>query len=227
MFPFWVCFGLTWRTPCPPARRRPSRSAGLGCRLSFRRCLLEPLEDRSLLAPTWASITSFTILRLVTAASRRRPPPPAPTGLTPAQIRTAYGISSIALGGVPGDGTAQTIAIVDAYNDPSIVSDAAAFNTQFDLQQFNVSGGPTFTVLNQTGGTSLPGLDPNGPASSTGQVTWEMEESMDVEWAHAVAPQANIALFEANSASMSDLATAVQTAAANSGVSVVSMSFGN
>ena len=52
-----------------------------------------------------------------------------------------------------------------------------------------------------------------------------VEESLDVEWAHAVAPQANIILFEANSASMSDLMAAVQTAAAYSGVSVVSMSW--
>ena len=61
----------------------------------------------------------------------------------PAQIQTAYGINAISLGGVTGTGSGQTIAIVDAYDDPSIVSDEATFNTQFGLQQFNVAGGPT------------------------------------------------------------------------------------
>ena len=121
-----------------------------------------------------------------------------------------------------GTGSGQTIAIVDAYNDPNIVSDAATFNTQFNLQQFNVSGGPTLTVLNQTGGATLAGR------TASGTTGWSVEESLDVEWAHAIAPQANIILFEANSASMSDLMAAVQTAAALlSGVSVVSMSWGD
>jgi subtilase family serine protease len=98
------------------------------------------------------------------------------------------------------------------------VSDAAVFNSQFGLQQFNVAGGPTLTVRNQTGGTALP--------TNSGASGWSVEESLDVQWAHAIAPQANIVLFEANSASMSDLMTAVQAAAAHSGVSVVSMGWG-
>jgi hypothetical protein len=56
---------------------------------------------------------------------------------------------------------------------------------------------------------------------------WDVEESLDVEWAHAIAPDANIVLFEANSASDTDLYTAIATAADWSGVSVVSMSFNN
>ena len=147
-----------------------------------------------------------------------------PAHYTPSQIRTAYGINSITLGGLTGTGSGQTIAIVNAYNDPNIVGDAAAFDTQFSLQQFG-SGGPTLTVLNQSGGTSLPGTDPSGPGASSG--TWEEEESLDVEWAHAIAPKANIILFEANSDSDSDLMAAVKTAAAYAGVSVVSMSWGD
>ena len=117
-----------------------------------------------------------------------------------------------------GTGSGQTIAIVDAYNDPNIFTDAAAFNTQFGLPLFNNPGAPTLTVLNQTGGTSLPGADGTGDA--------EIEESLDVEWAHAIAPQANIILFEANSLLTFNLMAAVKTAAAYSGVSVVSMSWG-
>ena len=146
---------------------------------------------------------------------------PAPVGYTPQQIETAYGINQ--LYGSIGNGAGETIAIVDAYDDPTIIPDANAFSSQFSLPQFNSPGGPTLTVLNQTGGTALPGTDPAGPGPSD----WEQEESLDVEWAHAIAPGANIVLFEANSSNFSDLLTAVATAADYPGVSVVSMSFGS
>ena len=79
---------------------------------------------------------------------------------------------------------------------------------------------PTLTVLNQTGGTTLP----TNATAGTGE--WDVEISLDVEWAHMHCPNANIVLFEANSAAGSDLFTAVATAADYKGVSVVSMSFG-
>ena len=144
---------------------------------------------------------------------------------SPAQIRSAYGISSL-----PEDGTGQTIAIVDAYDDPAIFQALDAFDSQFGL----TSSGPTLysqygpassflTVLNQYGqATSLPSTDPNGPGTDN----WEVEEALDVEWAHAIAPGAQIILVEANSQSLSDLMASVATAASQSGVSVVSMSWG-
>ncbi|HEX5498318.1 MAG TPA: hypothetical protein VFX03_03790, partial [Thermomicrobiales bacterium] len=102
---------------------------------------------------------------------------------TPAQVRHGYGADAISFDGVSGDGSGQTIAIVDAYNDPNIIADAAAFSTQFALPQFNVSGGPSLTVTNQTGGATLPGDAKPGD--------WDIEESLDVQWAHAMAPRAN------------------------------------
>jgi subtilase family serine protease len=107
-------------------------------------------------------------------------------GLFPDQIRGAYGIDSITFssGTIVGDGTGQTIAIVDAYNAPTIVSDLH----QFDLQ-FGLPDPPNFTVVGQTGG-ALPGNDPAGPGNS-----WAVETSLDVEWAHAIAPKANILLY--------------------------------
>ncbi len=135
-----------------------------------------------------------------------------PVGLQPAQVRHAYGIDSITLhGGVVGDGTNQTIAIVDAYDDPNIVGDLHAFDQQFGLSD------PTFTKLNQNGQQG------NYPAPGGG---WTPEISLDVEWAHAIAPGANIVLVEANTANFSDIYTAVSTAATYSGVVAVSMSFG-
>ena len=139
-----------------------------------------------------------------------------PVGLSPATVRHAYGIDNVSFNGVTGDGSGQTIAIVDAYNAPTIASDLSTFDGSFGLSN------PNLTVESQTGSTSsLPGLDPAGKGNS-----WAVETSLDVEWAHAVAPAANILLVEANSASFSDLMQAVDTARSAAGVSVVSMSWG-
>ena len=127
----------------------------------------------------------------------------------PSQIASAYGFNKLS-----NDGTGQTIAIVDAYHYPTVVSDLHLFDTTFGLPD-----PPSLTVMSQTGSTtSLPGTDPTKG--------WETESALDVQWAHALAPGAKIVLVEANSASDADLFTAVQTAAALPGVSVVSMSWG-
>ena len=134
----------------------------------------------------------------------------APVGYTPAQIAAAYGFNQIKFGSVVGNGAGQTIAIVDAYNDPDIAGDLQTFDKQFGL------AAPKFTEVEQT-------LNGQGPMTSAG---WSMEISLDVEWAHAMAPAANIELIEANTPSLSNLLTCVQYAAAQPGVSVVSMSWG-
>ena len=148
-----------------------------------------------------------------------------PYGYSPAEIRSAYGVDSIQLGSVVGNGSGQTIAIVDAYDDPGLVSSTASNFLSSDLHQFDVEFGlpdpPSFLKLDENGGTNYPSTDPSGPGNS-----WAVEESLDVEWAHAIAPEANIVLVEANSANWNDLATAVSTAANLPGVSVVSMSWG-
>jgi hypothetical protein len=143
----------------------------------------------------------------------------------PSQIRAAYGINSVS-----EDGTGQTIAIVDAYNDPDIAAALDDFDSQFGL----TSAGPTLyqqygpawsflTVINQNGQTGpLPMTDPTG----AGGDNWELEEALDVEWAHAIAPGARIVLVESDSQTLPDLMTAVATAAAQPDVSVVSMSWG-
>ena len=96
---------------------------------------------------------------------------------------------------------------------------------QFD-QQFGLPNPPSLTKYNEQGQTTdLPGTDPAGAGNPDG--TWEIEESLDVEWVHAIAPGPSIDLVEANSPSFSDLWTAVSTAASLPGVSVVSMSWGS
>ncbi len=177
--------------------------------------MIESLEGRLLLSAT--ATPTFTLFGHGSQGAK----PSATAGVapfTPAQIRTAYGVNQIAFGSTAGTGAGETIAIVDAYNDPNIISDANSFSSQFGLPQFNGSNEPTLQVLNETGGTSLPANSSKGG--------WDIEEALDVEWAHSIAPNANIILFEANSASYSDLLTAVGTAAKSNGVSVVSMSWG-
>jgi hypothetical protein len=134
----------------------------------------------------------------------------APVGYTPAQIAAAYGFNQIKFGNVVGDGAGQTIAIVDAYDDPDIAGDLQTFDKQFGLAT------PKFTEVKQTS-------NGKGPVTDAG---WSMEISLDVEWAHAMAPGANIELIEAYTPSLSNLLTCVQYAAAQPGVSVVSMSWG-
>src|ERR1700722_11071320 len=141
---------------------------------------------------------------------------------TPAQVRDAYEINQLSFGAVAGDGRGQTIAVIEAYNDPNIVADANTFNATFNLPAFTIAGdGPTLTVENQYGSTNPANLPANGSPGD-----WDIEESLDVEWAHTVAPGANIDVFEANSQNFSDMMQAVDAARNTPGVSVVSMSFG-
>ena len=152
---------------------------------------MEELELRALLSGTIIGQPTFVIGRLAGHGPGG--------GFTPAQMETGYGFSSINFNGTAGTGQGETIAIVDAYNDPNIQSDLNTFDSEFSLPALTVN------VVNENGGTKLPGVDPTGG--------WELEESLDVEWAHALAPDASITLVEASSASLSDLLTAVGYAA--------------
>ncbi len=133
-----------------------------------------------------------------------------PSGCSPSQIEQAYGFNQISFNGTAGTGSGTTIAIVDAYNDPNIASDLGTFDSQFALPAASL------TVVNQNGGSNLP----------QGNTGWAGEISLDVEWAHAIAPGAHILLVEASSSSYSNLFTAVRYAAKQSGVVAVSMSWG-
>ena len=177
---------------------------------------LEALEERTLLSASPGDILATDTLGNATFAQSSTPNG---SFFSPQQITAAYSDNNIYFGTAAGNGAGQTIAIVDAYNDPNIAGDLTAFDTQFGLP-----APPSFMVVNQTGSTTdLPVTDPAGAAPNVN--AWEFEESLDVEWAHAIAPGANIVLVEANSNSFSDLFTAVATAATMG--SVVSMSWGD
>jgi hypothetical protein len=177
-------------------------------RRNVTRLMLEQLEQR--LTPS-AMATPTYVLGFNNGIVANGNSPQASGGFTPAQVQQAYGTNLISFGGVQGNGAGETIAIVDAYDQPTLAADLQAFD-----QAFNLAAPPSFTKVNQTGGSTLP-------AANTG---WGLEESLDVEWAHAIAPAANILLVEANSNSTSDLMAAVDYARNAAGVVVVSMSWG-
>ena len=127
-----------------------------------------------------------------------------PSGLTPDQIKKIYKL--------PASGGKGTIAIVDAYNDATIENDLGVFSKQYNL--------PACTTKNGC-------FEKHNMASSTAANSgWALEESLDVEWAHAIAPNAKILLDEAKTPSGSNLLGAVDYAAKRKDVTAVSMSWG-
>lgn len=120
---------------------------------------------------------------------------------SPAQISQAYGLNLIS-----NTGAGQTIYIVDAYNDPNIASDLATFDSEWGLPAASLT---VHEMSSRVANNS----------------SWGVEESLDVEWAHAIAPSANIVLVEATSSSNSALFSAVNYAT-TSGAKIVSMSWG-
>jgi hypothetical protein len=148
---------------------------------------------------------------------------PPSTARTPAQIRKSYGVGNVSFGGVTGDGTGQTIAIIDAFDDPSFVSDTNANYSNSDLVRFDsfftLPNPPAFKKFNASGQQS------SYPSSGVAN-GWAGEIALDVEWSHAMAPKATIWLVEAASDSFDDLNTAVDWARSQPGVSVVTMSYG-
>lgn len=123
---------------------------------------------------------------------------------TPASLACVYGVVAHSKGCNPNtttvnaSGGSQTIAIVDAYDDPNAAADLAFFSAQFGLPYSDSK----FHVVYASG--SAPAEDPSGG--------WEFEEALDIEYAHAMAPNATIYLVEAASNYNSDLFAAVQVA---------------
>ncbi len=201
-----------WHRFLSPRNGAPRRIRG-------RRPRPEVLEDRTLLSgavlASLASQAERMGIRLIFT------PAPGPyAGLTPSQIRHAYGVDHIFFGNIAGDGSGQTIAIVAAYDNPKFVSSTDPGFLNSDLHRFDQAFGlpdpPSFRKVAQDGSARYP------PADSG----WAGEIALDVEWAHAIAPGANILLVEANDPSNENLLdAAVGYARGQPGVSAVSMSF--
>ncbi len=124
--------------------------------------------------------------------------------LTPAELRGAYNVN-----GTPPTST-QTIAIVDAYDDPTAEADLGHYDQQFGLPACTKGNG-CFRKINQEGKESP--LPPSNTESEEPEAGWALEIATDIEVAHAVCQNCHIVLVEAKSAAFSDLEVAEETAA--------------
>jgi subtilase family serine protease len=135
---------------------------------------------------------------------------------TPAYIWTAYNIRPVLAAGNFGQG--QTIVIVDAIGSPTIQQDLATFHQVFFGSAFPA---PDFEVVCAIG---CPTFNPKNQPQAN--VDWSFETSLDVEWAHAIAPLAKIKLIVAPSPHGNSINAAVQYAVAHYPGSIISQSFG-
>jgi hypothetical protein len=126
-----------------------------------------------------------------------------PSGYSPSQIRAAYGLPS-------SGGAGTTIAIIDAYNTTTIWNDLTVFSTNFSLPLPTASNFEIYNMSTNIGTNSK----------------WAEETCLDVEWAHAIAPDAKILLVQAIDNYRSNLLSAVDYARNRSDVVAVSMSWG-
>src|SRR5437879_8833151 len=105
---------------------------------------------------------------------------------TPSDIYAAYNIAKLHAQGITGKG--QTIIIVDSYGSPTALQDLQFFSTTFGLPA------PDLTVINPDGTPAF------NNAQMGIQVGWAFETSLDLQWSHAIAPDAKLVLVEANPA---------------------------
>ncbi|MGN6608787.1 MAG: S53 family peptidase [Jatrophihabitans sp.] len=131
-----------------------------------------------------------------------------PVGLKPADIQSAYKLAGLSASG-------RTVAIVDAYDDPKAEADLAVYRKTFGLPPCTTANG-CFKKVNQAGAA--------GPLPA-GDYGWATEITLDLDAVSAACPSCSILLVEANSASIDDLGTAVNTAA-RLGASAISNSYG-
>ena len=129
-----------------------------------------------------------------------------PNGLSPAAVKKAYNFPAAY------QGAGQVIAIVDVGDNPNIENDLNVFSTQFGLPACTTANGCLTKVF--PSGTQPP-ADPG----------WVTEITLDVEWAHAIAPQAKIVLVEAADAGYG-LYFAIQYAYQHTAATVISLSWG-
>jgi len=140
------------------------------------------------------------------------PPNYPPCGYDAPEMQTAYGLTSLYAKGL--DGAGQTVVIVDAYGSDSIATDAYTFS--------QINGLPPLLLLN-----NFNIYYPTGPTNCKGNTCgWDVETSLDVEWSHAMAPGANIALVLGVDDQDSSLDLAVLYAIDNLLGNVISNSYG-
>src|ERR1700747_409202 len=156
---------------------------------------------------------------------------------SPFAMQNAYNVAALYGQGFTGKGI--TIAVIDSFGSATIANDLNVFSTAFNLPHLCGEAGvtctpgmPTFTILQIQGS---PPPNPPPPNNGTGQEShnlWAVEVSLDVEWAHAIAPEANILLVTTPTAEplgvqgFPQMMNAIQYVVANHLADVISMSLG-
>lgn len=135
------------------------------------------------------------------------PVPNVPLGYSPSDLRSAYRLSATT-------GMGQTVAIVDAFDDPKAESDLQVYRSRFGLPACATANG-CFKKVNQRGGRTYPSADPN----------WAQEISLDLDMVSAICPNCHILLVEADDNSFDNLGRAASEAAILN-ANVISNSYG-
>ncbi|MFI0895058.1 peptidase S8 [Streptomyces sp. NPDC020983] len=149
------------------------------------------------------------IVRTDIAAAKTVAPNATPSGYGPSSLQSAYKLPSSTAGG------GRTVAIVDAYDDPTAEADLAVYRAQYGLPACTTANG-CFKKIDQNGGTSYPAKDGG----------WAQEISLDIDMVSAICPNCHILLVEAKTSSFANLGAAVNRAAATPGVVAISNSYG-
>jgi hypothetical protein len=152
------------------------------------------------------------MVRVAAANGRRlnQPATAAPLGYSPADIGSAYGISGAA------GGAGQTVAVVDAYDNPKAESDLAAYRSQWGLPVCSTANG-CFHKMDENGGTSYP--------AAAGTTGWGAEIDLDIQAVSAACPRCHILLVEGTSSADADFMNSIATAASH-GATELSLSWG-
>ncbi len=201
---FALLLGLLTALPAPAqAASSPTGTAAAGVKFA-RSCASATAGHRTCFALRRTDVTQPVGVQPLGVS-----PAATPSGINPANLQSAYKL--------PGStaGSGQTVAVVDAYNDPTAAADLAVYRTQWGLPACTVASG-CFRQVNQNGATSPL------PANNTG---WAGEISLDLDMVSAVCPLCKIILVEANSASDADL-YAAEDRAVTLGAKFVSNSWG-
>ena len=145
---------------------------------------------------------------VVPASGQATPDAISPQGYVPSDLQSAYDLPSAT------GGSGQTVAVVDAYDDPNAEADLGVYRARFGLPPCATANG-CFHKADQSGGTAYPRAD----------ASWAQEISLDLDMVSAVCPQCHILLVEASAASLNALGAAVNTAV-RLGATAISNSYG-
>ena len=201
------------QTGVPYAGVKPSAAGADG--LFFSGQCLRPAQTETFTTGGSTPKATYAGNRYGASITNTTAPNLPPCGYDAAEMQQAYGLTNVYKNGL--DGTGQTIVIVDAFGSNTIAADANLFSQLNNLPPLTSSN---FTIFMPAGPATCTAT--NGCISGN----WQFETTLDVEWAHAIAPGANIALVLAPDASFTNLDLANLFAIQSGLGTVLSNSFG-